>query len=273
VTTLVDASGRPEAIATTERDVTPIKEAEETIRVQQAEIARMGRIRAMGEFAAAMAHELNQPLCAIGVNARAAQRLIEAGEPIDEVREALGDILQDVERAGHVIQGLRDHLRKREPEHGTLDINAVVGGIARIAETLGRCESTSVRFNLGDGLSPVQGDRIQLQQVVLNLIRNGVEAMLDTAPDLRIVVVETTKSNDDHVRVSVEDHGRGLRDSVAEHMFEPFYTTKPHGMGMGLAICRSIIEAHGGRLWATRNADAGCTLHLSLPCSRKATVA
>ncbi len=271
-TTLTDASGRPEAIATTERDITQLKEAEETIRVQQSEIAHFGRVHAMGEFAAALAHELNQPLCAIGVNARAAQRMIDAEEPLDELQDALGDILQDVERAGRVVQGIRDQLQKCEPEFSTLNINAVVGGIAPIAEALGRNDNTGIRFILGDGLGPVQGDRIQLQQVLLNLIRNGVEAMPDTEPDLRILIVETTKSNGDEVQVCVRDHGQGLRDSVAERMFEPFFSTKQDGMGMGLAICSSIIQAHGGRLWATQNADAGCTVQFSLPCYPEANV-
>jgi two-component system sensor kinase FixL len=270
VTTLVDPSGSPEAIATTERDVTPIKEAEETIRVQQAEIAHIGRVQAMGEFAAAMAHELNQPLCAIGTNARAAQRMIDADMPLDEIKEALGDIVQDIERASMVVQGLKDQLRRCEPEYSTLDINEVVSGIAPIAEALGRSEDTSVRFCLGNSLGPVRGDRVQLQQVLLNLIRNGVEAMPETKAPARELTVETAISDGGDVRVSVRDHGLGLSDRVAEHMFEPFFTTKPEGMGMGLAICSSIIAAHRGRLWASQNADGGSTLHFSLPCSQEA---
>ncbi len=268
VTALIDASGKLEAIATTERDITPVKQAEETIRIQQAEIAHMSRVHAVGEFAAAMAHELNQPLCAIGTNARAAQRMLDADVSAGEVQDALGDILEDVERASRVVQGLRDQLRRCEPEYSILNINELVKGIAPIAEALGRCENAKVCFCLGKDVRPIMGDRVQLQQVLLNLVRNGLEAMLETKPERRQMIVETTIC-DDGVKVSIHDHGSGLSDKVAEHMFEPFFTTKADGMGMGLAICSSIITAHHGRLWASPNADGGCTLHFVLPCSQE----
>ena len=265
MTALVDANGKPEALATTERDITAVKRAEETIRIQQAELAHMGRVHAVGEFAAAMAHELNQPLCAIGANAQAAQRMINSDVPLEEVREALADILSDVERASGVLRGLRDQLRRCEPEYSTVGINEIVHGISPIAEALGRSDDTNVRFRFAKGLHPVLGDRVQLQQVILNLVRNGIEAMRETSLRHRALLVETALSEDNGVKVSVRDHGPGLSEEVAKRMFEPFFTTKPDGMGMGLAICSSIIETHGGRLWASRNPDGGCTMHVSLP--------
>jgi len=270
VTALIDASGRLEAIATTERDITTVKKAEETIRILQAELAHMSRVHAVGEFAAAMAHELNQPLCAIGANAQAVQRMLDGNLPEAEVRDALSDILVDVERASRVVQGVKDQLRRCEPEYFALDINEVVRGIVPIAEALGRSEDADVRLSLGSGLRPVVGDRIQLQQVLLNLVRNGLEAMSETPVEPKVLIIETGKSDDDGVKVSVRDCGLGLADKVAERMFEPFFTTKPDGMGMGLAICSSIITAHRGCLWASRNKDDGCTLHFSLPCRQDA---
>ncbi len=270
VTVLLDVSGKPEAIATTERDITPVKQAEETIRIQQAELAHMSRVHVVGEFAAAMAHELNQPLCAIGINAQAAQRMIDANLPMTEVKEALSDILENVGRATRVVQGLKDQLRSCEPEYSTLDINEVVSGIAPIAEALGRCENANVVYCLDDSLQPVFGDRIQLQQVLLNLIRNALDAMVASQSIRREIFIETNKCEDGVATVSVRDCGVGIPDDVAEHIFEPFFTTKPEGMGMGLAICSSIITAHRGRFWASQNTDCGCTFHFSLPCNLEA---
>lgn len=269
VTALIDAEGGLEAIATTERDITPLKQAEETIRNQQAELAHMSRVHAVGEFAAAMAHEVNQPLCAIGANARAAQRMIDANVPLTQIHGALEDILRDVERASRVVQGLKDQLRRCEPEYSTLDINRVVTDIAPIAEAQARCMGAKVRFRLGAALGPVAGDPIQLQQVLLNLVRNGLEAMSEADTEHHELLIETGPCADNGVRVSVRDYGVGLSDMVAEHMFEPFFTTKREGMGMGLAICSSIITTHGGRLWASRQEGGGCTLHFSLPYTQR----
>ncbi len=269
VTALVDGSGGLEAIATTERDITPVKRAEETIRIQQSELAHMSRVHAMGEFAAAMAHELNQPLCAIGANARAAQRMLEGGASREEVSSALSDIMADVERSSGVVKGLRDQLRRCDPEYSSLDINEVMVGIAPIAEVLGRCEQASVLFELAEGVGRVMGDRVQLQQVLLNLVRNGLESMAESGGSRRELRVSTAAEGEGAVLVSVRDWGVGLSVEVAERMFEPFFTTKREGMGMGLAICSSIVAAHGGRMWASGHEEAGCTVSFSLPCIRE----
>ncbi len=264
VTTLVDASEQIEAIATTERDITPVVNAEETIRILQSELSHMSRVHVVGEVAATMAHELNQPLCAIGTNARAAQRMIDAGSSITTISSALDDIIEDVDRASGVIKNLKDQLRRCEPEYSILKIHNIIIDIAPIAEALGRSENTEIVFELGNTPGETNGDRIQIQQVLLNLIRNGLDAMKEITEKSRKLLIRTQTQNNETV-VSVHDHGQGLSPEIAEHMFEPFYTTKSEGMGMGLAICSSIVTAHQGRIWAANNPDGGCTVSFSLP--------
>ncbi len=254
-------------------------QAEERARRHEAELAHVARLGTMGELAAGLAHELNQPLCAIVSNAQAAQRMLRAGAGDanaetsslestagpDQVEEALADVVDDGRRAGEMIQRLRDLLRKRPIQLAPLAINTVVEEAARLIEFDARQHSAHVIFALQDGLPLVSGDRIHIQQILLNLARNGLEAMGTQDAASRRLIVRTGRDESGHVTVSVSDRGAGLPPELAERIFEPFFTTKPNGLGVGLAICRSIAAAHGGRLWFAPNPDGGTTWRFSIP--------
>ena len=248
-------------------DISALKAAQDQIRRQQAELAHVARVSAMGELAAAIAHELNQPLTAIRTNAQATRRMLArgAGEPA-EFDEALADITADAVRASEIIRRLRDLLRKGDAERSPLDVNDLIREVEPFSRADVLEHSASFRMDLAPRLPRVMGDRIQLQQVVLNLIRNGSEAMRDAALERRELVVSTALSAAGTIEVTVSDSGPPLSDEAFGRMFQPFYTTKPGGLGIGLSLSRSIIEAHGGLLWATRNLlESGITMHFTLP--------
>jgi signal transduction histidine kinase len=239
------------------------REAEQEARQQRDELTHVARVAALGELTTALAHELNQPLMAIRVNAQATRRLLRAGEAAD-VDEVLGDIAADATRAGDLIRRLRDLLRRRELAKEVLDVNEVVGAVQAIARTEANRHGAELVVEGGVGLPPVRGDAIQLQQVVLNLVRNGAEAMSGQAGS-REVRIRTWGTPGEQVTISVEDEGPPVDDATLRAMFTPFSTTKADGLGMGLAISRSIVEAHGGRLWAERRAAGGLAARFSLP--------
>ena len=248
------------------------KEGGKTAPRRQAELARLGRLVAMGELAAALAHELSQPLAAIVTNAQASRRLAEAGiSNSEEIHDILGDIVEDGKRAGAIIRHIREFLRESSPERNRLQMNEVIQEAAPLLRTCVRQYGATVRFDLADGLPPVLGNRIQLQQVLLNLVRNGLEAMADTCIEPKLTIRTSADANS-FARVSVRDAGVGLTEEARRRMAEPFFTTKSDGFGMGLAISNSIVEAHGGRLWATPNSDRGTTLHFVLPCAKECPV-
>jgi C4-dicarboxylate-specific signal transduction histidine kinase len=230
------------------------------------DLAHIGRVSAVGELTASLAHELNQPLSAILSNAQAAQRMLES-EPRDlaEIAEILRDIVVDDKRAGEVIRRLRTLLRKGELEHASLDVNEVVGEVARLVRSDAANRHVSVRLELTKGLPRVRGDRVQLQQVVLNLVLNALEAMRATLPRARQLAIRTSRAGESAVAVSVSDSGTGIDAQAEERLFEPLYTTKPEGLGMGLAIARNIVHAHGGNLAATNNVEGGATFQFTLP--------
>jgi signal transduction histidine kinase len=232
------------------------------------ELTHVGRVSTIGELTASLAHELNQPLTAILSNAQAAQRLLESdAAKLDEVREILADIVEDDKRAGAVIHRLHGLLKKGSFEFAKLDVNELVEEMARLVSADADLRNVSLRLELAPRLPRVRGDRVQLQQVVLNLVLNGLEALRESASGDRTLVLLTAKDGAAAVRVAVRDSGAGIDEADRDHIFQAFYTTKSTGLGMGLAIARSIVEAHGGRLECQNNAEGGATFSFTLPVS------
>ena len=232
------------------------------------ELAHVGRVSTMGELTASLAHELTQPLTAILHNAQAAQRTLEAGAVnLEEIREILTDIVDDDRRAAAVIHRLRGLLKKGDLEFSVLNVNEMVVEMTRLVSSEAVLRNVSVRLELAPRLPPVQGDRVQLQQVILNLVLNGLDAMREPANGARTLVLQTAKDSVATVRVAVRDSGSGIDEVDLDHIFQAFYTTKADGLGMGLAIARSIVDAHGGRLEAQNNPEGGATFSFTLPVS------
>jgi len=248
-------------------DVTNRHHAEEDARRSREELAHFLRVSTVGELTTSLAHELNQPLTAILANAQAG-RLILNTNTFDKgaLREILDDIVEEDKRAGEVIRRLRELLRKGAPERIPLDLNRLAEEVVRLLANDASLRSVSIRLALNLAPAVVNGDRVQLQQVVLNLLMNAMDAMAESAPDQRVALVSTLVTPDG-VHLSVRDAGAGLRQGEGGRVFEPFYTTKASGMGMGLSIARSIVEAHGGRIWGRDNAGPGATFTFSLPRS------
>jgi len=229
------------------------------------DLTHIGRVSAMGELTASLAHELNQPLTAILSNAQAAQRLLAADVVnLEEVREILKDIVTDDKRAGDIIHRLRGLIKKGDLEFVPLDLNEIVGEVAWLVRTDAILRNVSLSLEFDADLPKVLGDRVQLQQVVLNLVLNGLEAMESRAGE-RTLVIRTARDGAAAVRVAVQDSGSGIDEKDLDRMFEPLYTTKAEGLGMGLAIVRTIVDAHGGGLGAANNAQGGATVHFTLP--------
>ena len=248
------------------RDVTERRMAELEARRWRDELAHVTRVAAMGELTSSLAHELNQPLAAILNYANAAQRFLSAGEPeLSRAKEALSGIARDSKRATEVIRKIRELLKKEEPQYIPLDINSVIQETLALIRGDSILKESSLVSELASGLPPVTGDRVQLQQVLLNLILNAVAAMHALEAVSRRLVVKTEKHEDKGVKVSVRDSGTGVDEAHKERIFEPFYTTKPTGMGMGLAISQRIINALGGSILAENNPDRGATFSFVLP--------
>jgi two-component system, LuxR family, sensor kinase FixL len=246
-------------------DITERRQVEQASARQRDELAHLSRVAMLGELSGSLAHELNQPLTAILSNAQAAQRFLAQSPPrVDKLSEILADIVKSDHRAGAVIQRLRSLLRKEEAQRHSLDVNEVVEESLRLMRSDLLNRQVVVSSELAHALPPVSGDRTQLQQVLLNLVINGCDAMDGQRLDNRLTI-RTKRNANGNVEVSVADQGAGIPLADIERIFEPFVTTKSHGLGLGLAICRSIVEAHGGRLWATNNADRGAALHCELP--------
>jgi two-component system sensor kinase FixL len=237
--------------------------AAETRRVRE-ELARVGRMATVGQLTAALAHEVKQPLTGILTNAQAARRFLAADRPdLGEIRSILDDIIEDDQRAAGVIQRLRAMLKRREPELTAIDVNRLIEDVVRFLRTDAVIRNAGVRTELEPDLPTIQGDLVQLQQVLVNLALNGLDAMRDVPVGQRRLLI-TTRAAGDGVCVGVRDSGTGLTAECQERIFEPFFSSKPEGMGMGLPIARSIVDAHGGRLWAVNNADCGATFFFTL---------
>jgi two-component system sensor kinase FixL len=232
---------------------------------QRNELAHLSRVAMLGELSASLAHELNQPLAAILSNAQAALRFLESGTvDLHEIRSILADIVEDDKRAGEVIRRLRGLLKKEEIQRVALDMNEVVTEVLKLVRSDVLNRNVIVATVFAPALPPVLGDRIQLQQIVLNLVLNGCDAMEDNAMLDRRLMVRTEHRDGNTVEVTVADCGTGIPSDQLERIFEPFVTTKRAGIGLGLAVCRSIVNAHGGRIWATNNADRGATFHVEM---------
>ena len=224
----------------------------------------------MGELGASLAHEINQPLTAILNNVQAARRLLLAeNADVEEVRETLADVVQDTNRASEVILHLRALVRKEEPHHILLDAGDLVRGVVPLVRSDAILRHSRVSLAITPGLPPVRGDRIQLQQVVLNLLLNAFEAMKDRPTHEREVVLRVEPDGAQSVRVAVRDRGVGLGADTVDRIFQPFFTTKSAGLGMGLSISRSIIESHAGKLRAENNQDQGATFSFTLPVGKQ----
>src|SRR5271163_1675075 len=254
-------------------DIEDLKRGEEELRRREAglrdaqmELAHAHRVAATGQLAASIAHEVSQPIAAALTNANAAWRWLGAEPPdLEEVGQALGRIIRDGRRASDIIGRIRALVRKAPPRNDQLDINETVLEVIALTRSELRSNGTSLQTRLADGLPLIPGDRIQLQQVMLNLILNAVEAMSGSSETARELLIRTEQDGPDGVLVAVEDSGPSLKPESLDRLFDAFYTTKPGGMVMGLSICRSIIEAHGGRAWATPDLPHGAAFQFTYP--------
>src|ERR1700738_2666795 len=266
-------TGQPVNIGNVCRDITERKRAEaearendRRYREMQMELAHANRVATMGQLTASIAHEVNQPIAATVTNAEGALRWLRAGSShLDEVQQVLPSIIGDGKRAGEVIHRIRALMKKAPPKKDRLEINGVILEIINLTRGEAARYGVSVLTELGDHLPVVEADRVQLQQVLLNLIVNALEAMGAANEGPRELLISTAKVQSSGVLVAVQDSGPGLEAAMLEQVFESFYTTKPTGLGLGLSICRSIIEAHGGRLWASPNQRRGATFQFTLP--------
>ncbi len=242
------------------------KRAEAEVRKQREELSHVARVSTMGELAASMAHELNQPLGAILSNAEAAELFLEQDPPrLEMLRAILADIRKDDERAGEVIRRMRALLRKHELELQPLDLQPLVREVLKLIEPDAALRKTALSVEISSNLPRVPGDRIHLQQVLLNLLLNAMDAMANQPPEQRRIKFCVGRSDHGAIEISVSDSGPGIAPEILPHLFEPFFTTKQSGMGMGLSIARRIVEAHNGRIWAENDPAGGAIFHIALP--------
>ena len=247
------------------RDITESKRAHDEAESNRQELARVSRMTMLGEIAASLAHELNQPLAAILNNSQAAQRLMTTGRAKpDDTLQILCDIADDCQRAGEVIWRLRGLLSREESERQPLSLNQVVHDVQHLLRSELITRRARMTMALVDSLPEVVADRVQLQQVVLNLALNALDAMSEHEPADRHMVIATSRPGS-FVQVDVRDHGPGIAGEHIGRLFDPFFTTKPSGLGMGLRICSSIVRSHGGRIWAANNAEGGATFSFTVP--------
>ena len=254
-------------------DVTARKQAEASAAQKRAELEHVARVATLGELTTTLTHELRQPLAAILTNSYVGARLLDAPEPdLQEVRSTLADICEVTERAGEVIGGLRAMLKRDSTAAGltNVDVNNVIRIVERIVHGDANLHKVTVHLDLSSDVRPVKGDSVQLQQVILNLMLNAFSAMSGTGLDgARRLVVRTNSIDESNVLVEVQDSGTGIAAEKLESIFDPFITSKPEGLGMGLSICRSIIERHGGTISAANNPDRGAKFSITLPVTRE----
>jgi PAS domain S-box-containing protein len=270
-------SGEPVGVLATTTDVTDRKADEEKLRNAQEALAHVTRLTTLGEVSASIAHEINQPLAAIVNNATASLVLLSDRPPnLDEVRAALKDVVNDAERASAIIERVRQMLRRSAPQQAPCHIQEIVGDVVALAARMSVLRGVAIDTEIPRNLPPVIGDLVQLEQVLLNLVVNAMDAMSEAEPVERRVeirVVVDTQDGHPSLTIRVADRGVGLKREDTPRLFEAFYTTKPHGMGLGLAISRSIVEAHGGRLWAEPNHEKGAVFAFRLPAAQAAAAA
>jgi PAS domain S-box-containing protein len=263
---LSDESGKPYALFGISAEITERKKAEADLREMQAELAHLNRVMTVGELAASIAHEINQPLAAIVWNANAALRWLALDPPnLAKAHDSAELILRDGDRAGQVIARIRALLKKTPPSKTLLDVNELINEVIALTQNEMVQHSIHLRVELANDLPKVPGDRVQLQQVMLNLIVNALEATLTIEDRERALLITSETFEGDGVRIVVSDNGPGIDPQTVRHVFDAFSTTKPEGMGMGLAISRSIIDAHGGCLWTEANDQYGVSFQFTLP--------
>jgi two-component system sensor kinase FixL len=247
------------------KDVSARQRSEQRLQELQSELVHVARLSAMGEMASALAHELNQPLTAIINYAQAARGVVErrSGEGADDLASLLEKTVEQADRAGQIIRRLRQFIAKGETDRARENINKVVEEASALALVGAKGKGIAVRRVLGEGLPPVLLDKIQIHQVITNLIRNSIDAL--DGVTRREIVISTRRAGRDSIEITVADSGPGLAPEVADRLFQPFVTTKAAGLGIGLSICRSIVDAHGGRLFASDNPGGGVVFHVHLP--------
>nr|WP_291706338.1 ATP-binding sensor histidine kinase [Bradyrhizobium sp.] len=244
------------------------RESERRYQEKQLELAHANRVATMGQLTASIAHEVSQPISAVAMNASAALRWLDRKPPdVEKAQFSLEQIVQDANRSSDVIRRMRELFKKAPPRKERLDLNEVIREVIVFSASEALKNAISVQTQLAEGLSPIDGDRVQLQQVLLNLVVNAIQAMSTVADGARDLLITTAPAEANSVLVRVTDSGPGLDAKTLEHVFDPYYTTKPEGMGMGLAICRSIIDAHNGRLWASANQPRGAVFQFTLPAN------
>jgi PAS domain S-box-containing protein len=264
-----DGAGELTEYVGTAIDMTDRDRAEGLLRRSQEQLAHATRMMAMGELTASIAHELNQPLAAVVANGAACLRWLARDQPdLDQAQRAVERIVRDGERAGDVLRRIRAFLKRRELSTAQLQVSELVTDVLNLVQHEARAHEIAVRVQFGADLPLLSGDRVQLQQVLLNLVLNAIEAMSVLSGRARVLQVEGERNGADGVRVRVRDSGKGFDPTEADQLFDAFYTTKPNGLGLGLAISRSIIEAHGGKLTASHGPDEGTTFEFVLPASR-----
>ncbi|MGD0867373.1 MAG: PAS domain S-box protein [Rhizomicrobium sp.] len=265
VSPMRDGEGRIVGASKVARDITEKKRAEAHAQTLQDELAHVARLSAMGQLSSALAHELNQPLSAVMNYVNAARRRLSKVEAAEKARELLEKAVNETNRAGQIIHRLRGFLEKREPNHSDDDLNDILKDAVALGQGGAADDNVELQVVLEPELPHVLADRVQIQQVVVNLLRNAIEAM--HASPVRTVTISTYAAGPKFVEVAIADTGPGIPDEVAARLFEPFVTTKETGMGVGLSICRTIVEAHGGQLWMTPNPEGGTIFRFQLPVS------
>ncbi len=265
---IIDDRGNTTGAVLVFRDMTRRYQVDEELREAQAALARVGRLTAMGELTASIAHEINQPLTAIVANAAACLQWLTAGRSnADKARQAAQAIVNDGRRAGEVIASIRALARNAAPSPAKFDLNGAIREVLVLLRGELRRHAITVETTLPSYGESAWCDGIQLRQVMLNLIMNSIDAIRLTDHQCRLIKITTSREPSSHIGVTIADTGIGMESIGFERIFEPFFTTKPEGLGIGLSICRSIIEAHGGRLWATGNSPCGCMFSFTLPAA------
>jgi PAS domain S-box-containing protein len=265
-----DSAGKPKIIRGLSFDITERKQAEEEKQLLQQEIAHAGRVSLMGQLASALAHEINQPLGAILRNAEAAELFLQNPSPdLEEIRAILADIRKDDKRAGDVIDRMRRLLKRNELAERSLGVRELVCAAVTLVQFEAAARQIRLEVVMADDLPPIRGDAVHLQQVLLNLITNGMDALDETKHENPQIRVTASLDGQQTVEIAVSDTGGGIPNDKFAHIFDPFFTTKANGMGMGLSISSTIIEAHNGRLWAENNKDGGASFRFTIPIADK----
>jgi C4-dicarboxylate-specific signal transduction histidine kinase len=273
VSPLLNKYGKVIGASKVARDITTSREAEAELQRVRTELARVARVTTLGELTAAIAHEVNQPLTGVISSGNACLRWLAANPPnLEAARRSVERMIDDGNRAADVIRRIRDMVRKSPPRKDAFNINDTIMEVLALIRTELSRNDISPRAELANDLPVVWGDRIQLQQVILNLVMNAIEAMSEVSPTQRKLLIASVKDGSNGVLVRIQDSGVGLDGESLDHLFEAFFTTKARGMGMGLAVSQTILQAHGGRLWATPNASHGATFQFTLSANDEKAV-